>query len=221
MTARLRVLAIVLLVVGALAIVFTRAPAGPRSLTVFDPDRLADVEVDMWQAYYAHQNLRLFGGLLTMLHEQYRYSWARAGVAGFHLARAARTFGDAQADYERVLPDLEKAYAIMKDWMGSRFDPAAVARAELAWWVARRIRGQDSPENVGALIATENALLFEVPRERVLEASTLRARAGKLRDDGGDRADWSAVSQLLHRSYRELHAAVQPEEAAAEGYDSK
>jgi hypothetical protein len=195
---------------AALAIAATRAPDGSRSLTGFDPDRLADLEVDMWQAYYAHENLRLFRALLTILHEQYRYSWAKASVAGFHLARAARTFGDARSDYERVLPDLENAYAIMKEWTGSRFDPGEAARAELSWWVARRIRGQDSPENVGRLIATVNALVYGVPRDRVLEASTLRAEAGKLRDDGGDHADWARVSELLHQSYRELHAAVQP-----------
>jgi hypothetical protein len=210
MRARRRGLTMVLVAVTALTIYATRGGDGAHQLAAFDPDRLADFEVDMWQAYYAHQNLRLFGGLLSMLREQYRYSWAKAGVAGFHLARAARTFGDARSDYERVLPDLERAYAIMKDWTGSRFDPAEVARAELSWWVARRAQGQDSPENVGRLIANVNALIFEVPPDRVLEASTLRATAGKLRDDGGDRADWSKVSDLLHQSYRTLHAAVQP-----------
>src|SRR5438105_4626136 len=77
-------------------------PAGPRSIRVFEPDRMADLEVDMWQAYYNHESLRLFRGLLTTLHEQYRYSWAKAGVAGFHLARAARTFGDTRSNYEQV-----------------------------------------------------------------------------------------------------------------------
>jgi hypothetical protein len=52
-------------------------------------------------------------------------------------------------------------------------------------------------------------LLYEVPHDRVLEASTLRARAGKLRDDGGAQANWATVSDLLHQSYRALHAAVQ------------
>ena len=69
--------------------------------------------------------------------------------------------------------------------------------------------GENSPERVGALIADENALLYDVPRDRVLEASTLRARAGKLRDDGGAQADWAQVSDLLHQSYRSLHRAVQ------------
>ena len=185
-----------------------RTPAGPRSLRVFDADRLAALEIDMWQAYYRKEKVRLFRGLVVSLHEQNRYPWAKAAQVAFRLARAAATFGDATGDYERVLPDLEKAYTIQRDWLHAGFDPKAVAQAELTWWVARRMPGRNSAEQVGALIADENALLYEVPRERVLEAATLRARAGRLRDDGGDHADWQAVSALLAQSYRELHAAL-------------
>jgi len=204
----MRVLILLLVVIICVAVVGMRAPGGARSLRVFDADRTAELEVDMWQAYYAHERTRLFRDLVTLLHDQNRYSWAKASVAGFHLARAAATFADLRSNYDQVLPDLEKAYTISRDWNGARFDPAAVARAELAWWVARRQPGHDSPEQVGGLIADENALLYDVPRERVLAASVLRARAGKLRDDGGANADWSEVSRLLHESYRQLHAAV-------------
>jgi|SRR5579862_3670512 len=199
---------LVLAAAGSYALFFS-TPAGPRSLRVFDPDRVADLEIDMWKAYYDKRNVRLFADLLTSLHEQNRYPWSTAASAGFHLARAAATFATATGDYERVLPDLESAYTIEKHWLGAEFDPAVVARAELAWWIARRQPGQDSPEQVGALIADENALLYSVPRERVLQASILRARAGKLRDIGGDHADWDTVSDLLHQSYRQLHDAVQ------------
>ena len=198
-----------LLVVLAAAIALL-PPPGPRSLRVFDPDRTAALELDMWQAYYAKRNVRLLTDLITLLHEQNRYSWAEAARAGVHLARAAARFGNLRSDYEpAVLPDLIAAYTIEREWMGARFDPTAVARAELAWWIARRIPGQNSAEQVGALIADENALLYDVARDRVLEASTLRARAGKLRDDGGEQADWATVGDLLHQSYRQLHAAVQ------------
>jgi len=195
--------------VAALAVAAVIPPSGPRSLRVFDADREASLEVDMWQAYYAHENLRLFRGLVTLLHEQYRYPWGKSLRAGFYLARAARTFGDARSDYDPVLPDLERAYGIARDWTHAPFDPADVARAELAWWVARRVPGEDGADNVGRLIARENALLFGVPAARVLHASVLRAQAGRLRDDGGANADWARVSTLLHQSYRELHAAVQ------------
>lgn len=184
------------------------APAGPRTLKAFDPDRTADLEVDMWRVYYGQKNIQLFTDLTTMLHEQNRYPWATAGVAAYHLARAASSFAASHTGYELLLPDLEAAYATARNWTHADFDPAAVARAELAWWVARRIPAKDSPEQVGGLIADENALLYGVSRDRVLAASILRARAGRLRDDGGENADWAAVSDLLHQSYRQLHDAV-------------
>lgn len=189
-------------------VLFFMTPAGARSLREFDPDRTAALEVDMWQAYYKKENVRLFRGLVTLTHEQFRYSWARAAQASFHLGRAAARFAKMRSEYETVLPDLEAGYTIARDWTNDTFDPNAVAKAELAWWVARRIPGQDSPDTVGGLIADENALLYHVPRERVLEASVLRARAGKLRDDGGDNADWAEVSRLLVQSFRSLHAAI-------------
>ena len=208
MSARRIAVLVVLAMAVAIAIVATIPPSGPRSIRHFDPDRMAALETDMWQAYYLHQNIRLFRGLLTLLHEQYRYSWAKAATAGFHFARAAATFSGARSDYERVLPDIERGYAIARDWTGATFDPARVARAELAWWVARRVPGQDDAPHVGELIAEENALLFDAPAERVLRASTARAQAGRLRDDTASHPDWSVIQGLLTESYRELHAVV-------------
>src|SRR5689334_17373727 len=80
---------LVLLVPAALLFI---PPPGRRSMRVFDPDRAAALEVDMWQAYYRRENVRLFRGLVTLTHEQYRYSWATAFRASFHLARAAARF---------------------------------------------------------------------------------------------------------------------------------
>src|SRR5258705_4251729 len=138
------------LVLGAFALAFVLTPPrAARSMREFNPPRLADLEVRMWQAYYAKQRLRLFGLLVTMLHEQYHYSWATAALESSHLARAAATFGDLRGGYGVVLPDLEAAYAKAKAWMHAEFDPRAVAQAELAWWVARRVPGQNSAEQIG------------------------------------------------------------------------
>src|SRR5689334_25358649 len=104
-----------LLVLAGLAALTFIAPPGPRSLKVFDPDRVADLEVDMWQAYYNKERFRLFRGLLTLLREQNRYSWARAGQQAFYFAKAASMFATATGDYERVLPDLTTGYAVMRD----------------------------------------------------------------------------------------------------------
>src|SRR5262245_66250359 len=115
-----------LLLVAAVGFWFAaRVPPGPRSLRAFEPDRMAELELRMWQAYYAKERVRLFALLVTMLHEQNHYSWATAAREGFYLARAAAQFGDIRANYESVLPDLERAYSIAKDWLHADFDPRA------------------------------------------------------------------------------------------------
>src|SRR3954452_1985319 len=96
-----------------------QVPPGPRAPKVFDPDRLADLETRMWQHYYSQENATLFGTLVLTLREQFRYPWFKAGLAGFHLARAAARFGRAQSGYEIALPDLESAYRIARDWTGA------------------------------------------------------------------------------------------------------
>lgn len=213
------------LVVVALAAIYwavaVRAPSQTRSLRRFDPDRLAELELGMWQAYYAKRHLTLFRLLVAMLREQYHYPWQKAAVAGYHLANAAATFGDATSDYDRVLPDLEKGYAIARDWTGATFDPATVARAELSWWTARRDpasgSGADKNRVVAARMTDLYSLLYAAPQGRVAEAARLRVEAADLRDRGADAADfdrdprgvdWKGVSFLLHQSYRSLHDAV-------------
>jgi hypothetical protein len=184
------------------------APPGPRSISEFNPDRLANLELRMWQAYYAKENVRLFRLLVVTLREQYHYPWTTATAEAFHLARAAATFGNLRSDYEVVLPDLQAAYTTARDWLNARFDPAAVARAELAWWVARRIPGQDSPEQVGDLIADEYAMLYETPRADVLESARLRAEAAALRDRQAAAPDWDRIAGMLTHSYASLHQAL-------------
>ncbi len=196
------------LLVLLMSVALLLPPMGSRDVRAFDADRTAALEVDMWKAYYDKRNVALFTDLVLLSREIYRYSWARAAQMGFYLARAAARFGNMRSDYDRVLPDLEKAYRLSRDWTGAAYDPASVARAELAWWAARRVPGQDSAEHVGSLIADLNGQLYGVPPGQVLEASVLRARAGKLRDIGGVDADWVEVDRLLHLSYRSLRAAV-------------
>jgi len=204
-----RRIALLVLVVVAIALAVALVPPpGPRSIRTFEPSRLADLELRMWQAYYAKQNVRLFGLLVTLLREQYRYSWATATREAFHLARAAATFGNARSNYEVVLPDLEAAYGTARQWLQARFDSSAVARSELAWWVARRVPGQNSPAQIGGLIADEYALLYEAPRESVLEAARLRAEAAALRDAQAAQPDWERIGRLLLDSYVALAAGV-------------
>ena len=100
-----------------------------------------------------------------------------------------------------------------REWVGAHYDARAVARAELAWWVARRIPGQNSPEQVGRLMADEYALLYETTPDRVARAAWLRAEAGALRDAGAPQPEWETIRRLLEASYRDLLASLSMENA--------
>lgn len=204
---------LVMVAVGSLSYATFAPPSGPRSLRRFDPGRMADLELRMWQAYYAKENVRLFTLLVTTLREQYHYSWAVALTEAFHLARAAATFGNLRSNYTVVLPDLEAAYGQARSWLHAGFDPPTVARAELAWWVARRVPGQNTPEQVGSLMADEYALLYEASRDTMVRPALLRAEAAAMRDTEAARPDWATIGQLLHESYAELFRVLSSESA--------
>lgn len=209
------VLMVAMLAGGAVAAFWP--PPGERTLRQFDPARMASFETDMWKAYYGKQRVRLFVLLVRQLHEQSRFRWVDATRVGFHFARAAGRFSESRGDYEQVVPDLVAGYDITRRWVGGAFDPMAVARAELAWWVARRIPGQNAPAQVGRLMALAYAQLYEAPFAAVSEAARLRAEAAALRDAGGARADWNRVESLLRQSYRALHEALNAPRLASTG----
>ena len=83
-----------------------------------------------------------------------------------------------------------------------------MARAELAWWVARRVPGQNSPEQIGRLMADEYGLLYETSPESVATAALLRAKAAAMRDEQAAKPDWPAIAKVLRASYDELFLAL-------------
>jgi hypothetical protein len=199
---------IVLLLVAAGIYVATHAPEGPRSLYQFEAERLASLELETWQASHDRERLRLVRAMVVLLRERYNYSWTTALQEAIHLLDASATFAAARGNYAVVLPDLEAAYTTARDWTGAEYDPAAVARAELAWWVAGRTEGSDSPAHVGDLIAIHYGLLYETTPGSVSRAAQLRAQAAALRDTQDEAPDWDEISRLLTESYDALHAAV-------------
>lgn len=206
-----RKLLLLLFALSATLGVVLLAPARAPSLRFADPDRVAELELAMWQAYYAKQKLQLFTLLVSALRLQYGYSRLEATEEGFYLTRAAAHFGDLRGNYDaEVLPDLVRGYSLLQRATGAAFDPEKVARAELAWWVARRDPRANGADNVGRLIGEEYLALYgpSCAREDAMRAGLLRAQAGKLRDAGGAGADWPRVGALLHESYRALARAL-------------
>jgi len=174
----------------------------------FDSAVIAAAETRMWQAYYRGDKQVLFDELTTLMQDQFGLSGWTAKRVGFDLASGAKTFASAPGgDYEEmILPDLEKAYARIKDATGGDFDANEAARAELDWWVARRTPGQNSVEEVGRRIARLYAILYGQTNEHIERAGYLRAQAARVRDQS---SDWPRVRQLLEESYSTLLKGIE------------
>lgn len=212
--ARLIALVAMMLTVGGLSYALVAPPDGPRSIKRFDSARIADLELRMWQAQHDNDRVRVLALLITTLREQFHYSWALAAIEGFHLRRAGVRFGELQSDYDAVLPVLEAAYTTARSWLRADFDPAAVARAELAWWVARRTPGRNNAAIVGNLIADEYALLYGTSRDLVALPAQLRAEAATLHDANRANPDWDMIGRLLQQSYAALSRALSTQYAS-------
>ena len=196
-----------LIVIGALLWWITgTGPAG--DLRKFDPEAVAAAETAMWRSYYSRERMRLFIQLVQLLREQYRQPAPKAILTAFHAARAASTFqsGHSRAEYERALPDLVDYFSRLLP-PGADLEP--VARLELEWWILHRER---HPRLAPAL-AELQAAIYSLPAEKFREHAALRAEAMIIRDRRAERGelteeDWRQINDLLRRSWRSLHAAV-------------
>ena len=175
----------------------------------FDANEVARAETRMWQAYYSGDRTELGLQLISLLRNQYGLSLLEAKEIGELLASSALTFRTSTGNSENgALGKLTEAYRLIKRASGRSFDPEKAARAELAWWIARRTPGQDSAEQVGQKIAELYTILCGDGHPSLPAAGLLRSEAAELRDSGGQNADWARIEDLLRQSYSELEKAL-------------
>ncbi|HEX8117913.1 MAG TPA: hypothetical protein VF521_11630 [Pyrinomonadaceae bacterium] len=187
------------------------------SLREFDGDEVARLETAMWRSYYSRRRVKLFGELAELLRTQYRLPLLRSNAVAYRAARAAFVFKDgrSRADYERALPDLVSFYQSVRAVSDTDFDVERAARLELEWWIVHRERRRHGAEDLPRALADLQAEIFRLPAERFAEHARLRAEAMTIRDDKADAGgvtedDWRRIDELLHQSWRSLHAAVNP-----------
>ena len=191
----------------------------PRRTTLrdFDPDEVARLETEMWRSYYSRQRVRLFTEMSELLRTQYRLPLWRSNAVAYQAAKAAFVFkdGHSRADYERALPALVSFYRSIREVSDTDFDPQRAARLELEWWIVHRERARHAPGDLDRALASLASEVYRVPAERLLEHARLRAEAMDIRDakaeqGGVTEEDWKRIDELLHESWRSLHAAINP-----------
>lgn len=187
------------------------------SLRDFDADEVARLDTAMWRSYYSRQRVRLYTQLTELLRTQYRLPFWRSNAVAYRAAKAAFVFkdGHSRADYERALPDLVSFYKSVRSVSDTDFDPERAARLELEWWIVHRERKAHAPGDLDRALADLQAELYRVPSERLAEHARLRAEAMEIRDTKAEQGgvtedDWKRIDELLHQSWRSLHAAVNP-----------
>lgn len=185
------------------------------SMRDFDADEVARLDTAMWRSYYSRQRVRLYGQMTELLRTQYRLHFWRSNAVAYRAAKAAFVFkdGHSRADYERALPDLVSFYKSIRAVSDTDFDPERAARLELEWWIVHRERKQHAPGDLDRALADLQSELFRIPSERLMEHARLRAEAMTIRDDKAEQGgvteeDWKRIDDLLHQSWRSLHAAV-------------
>ena len=181
----------------------------------FDADEVARLDTAMWRSYYSRQRLKLFSELTELLEKQYKLPFWRRQLLAFYAAKAAFVFKDGKAreDYEKALPNLERFYSEIRDISTTDFDARRAAKLELEWWIIHRQRKQFKEGDLARALADTAAEIYRMPPEVFREHGDLRAEAMEIRDTKAESGvvseeDWQRIDELLHRSWRSLHNAV-------------
>lgn len=202
-----RILTVLVLASLVYAAFFWAAPGG-RAPDAFDPGRMATFETEVLQSIYDRNDLLAFIGTVRLLREQHRFPWWQAASAAYRRSRALTTIANRPNRYEVVLPDLEAALTVERDWRQATFDPVAAARAELEWRQALRQPQYNSESRISDLMAEELALRYGTSPADVRAAAQARTAALRMLETSTEPPDWFAVEEQLDSAYRALRDGV-------------
>lgn len=212
-----RVLKIAAIMLATLAIwiAVDFADSSRHDLRRFDGREVARLETTMWRSYYAHQPVKIFRDMVTLLRNQYHLNFWRSVMAAYRAAHAAYIFqpGHERADYLRALPDIEAYYKLILDSSTTRFDVDSVSKAELEWWIIHRQRAQHAPGDLANSLAELQARIYGEPASRFREHAETRAEAMLFRDERAlandvSEDDWRKIGELLDKSWMALEGEV-------------
>lgn len=208
-----------LIMLAALALgvyaVFFQIPMDRRGVADFDPEMVAQRELEAWQASKSREEVGAFIAHVLHQRELHRYTWFRAARTGLDMARATTRFVELRGRYERVLPNLEAVAEVERAWKNLTYDPAAVARFQLNWMVTARMPDLNDTNEIASQMAEEYALRYGRRPDQMFSAAASRAEAFKIMILSTTDPDWAGIGQLLNASYRALQAALEDERGSS------
>lgn len=180
----------------------------PRSssLSTFDAGAMADLQAAIWRHEAGGREMRALLDHYSILNGQYRIPPVPAWSAAVDMLQARQAFAQAadQADEERALPFLERAFSLIGEKTGVNLDPAIIARLELFAWSLPRGRSKES--QLAAAISEKLALLHGGAARDYAPAASEFARAKRLAADQNWSAAGAAESAAWHKLRRQLDA---------------
>ena len=194
-----RVLKWFLVVVG-LSVAVSFWPGSPASLSRFDPERMAELQVSVWKNSHPPRRSELFHAFYGIF-SQYRM---RSPLLAVHSAEAVILFQSAPdaADQAKALAPLVKVFSSLQARTKSAFDPHAVAQMELQIWGLRANGGRQA--ELATALAEQLALLYGRPVEPFLPVAKKFALAMQAADKGQwaealsrNKAAWIALKALV------------------------
>ena len=183
------------------------------NLKKFDPRRIAHLDREMWEAYYARRMGRLFLLLVRLMHEFFGFQYFYVLRVAYYSARAARDFQKhrGQENHQRIVSNLAKAYRIISEHSMEPFDYRKTAELELQWWLVDRYPDQYQMSRREAL-ASHMASLYHIDPVQLEGYAHTRALAMEMQDEAEEKkttANLDQIETLLQNSYESLYQAVQ------------
>lgn len=185
-----------------------------KSLKKFNPDRVAAIEVRMWQAYYRHNFIQLFFLLAQLTRESFGVNYFASVQIAYYAATAAADFrlNKGNENSARILQKLIKFMRAISTRSLESFDYQKAAEFELEWWFVDRYpeRYQITREQA---LANAMSAIYQVEPEKLTEYATCRAQAMVMQDKveklKGVEPDWDKMGRLLEQSFRALYKTIQ------------
>lgn len=186
-----------------------------KDIKKFNPEKIAQIETEMWRAYYGHRFLKLFLLLFKITREQFGAGYWRTFKISYFSALAAISFRKNQGKENQplILKKLTKFYKNINDISLDKFDYKKVAQLELDWWLADRYPDRYEISRRQAL-ANSIASLYNSDLEKFAQYADYRAQAMEMQDEAEKNkteADWKKIEFLLVKSWVSLSEVVNGE----------